>query len=54
MNRLVLRVLALTAAAMPAAAQQPSPVDVGVGSMRRRAVEAVIWGLPAVNDDLTL
>jgi hypothetical protein len=40
--------------AVPAAAQQPSPDDLARRMIERRAVEAVIWGMPAVNTDLML
>jgi hypothetical protein len=42
---------ALSCLAWPAAAQTPSPDD---RLARSRAVEAVIWGMPAVNYDLML
>lgn len=54
MNRIVLGMLVVMAWAMPAEAQEPSSVDLTAASVRRRAVEAVIWGMPAVNYDLML
>ena len=33
---------------------QPSPAELAERTLRRRAVEAVIWGMPAVNYDLML
>jgi hypothetical protein len=41
-------------AAMPALAQARSADDLKRRSIERRAVEAVIWGMPAVNYDLML
>jgi hypothetical protein len=41
-------------AAMPALAQTPSEDDLARRNIERRAVEAVIWGMPAVNYDLML
>jgi hypothetical protein len=46
--------IALTCAAFSAHAQSLSPEDLNRRSIERRAVEAVIWGMPAVNTDLML
>ena len=47
--------LAFTLAlASPALAQTPSPSELANRVLHRRAVEAVIWGMPAVNYDLML
>jgi len=40
--------------AQPALAQTPAPDQLTQRSIERRAVEAVIWGMPAVNYDLML
>ena len=37
---------------MPVLAQNPAPDDGASRLIRSRAVEAVIWGMPAVNTDL--
>ena len=37
-----------------AQAQQLSPDDIALRTIERRAVEAVIWGMSAVNSDLML
>ena len=42
------------ACASPAQTQSPSPSDLADRALQRRAVEAVIWGMPAVNYDLML
>jgi hypothetical protein len=52
MNRSVLSALALICAMASAHAQNYSPDDLAHRTMERRAVEAVIWGMPAVNTDL--
>jgi len=49
-----LAVLAAVALIAPANAQTPSPDDLARRTIERRAVEAVIWGMPAVNYDLML
>jgi hypothetical protein len=36
----------------PAAAQSPPSLDLGQRAIERRAVEAIIWGIPAVNFDV--
>src|ERR1700751_3113025 len=43
---------AIVAIATLAQAQDPSPDDLARRTVERRAVEAVIWGMPAVNLDL--
>lgn len=53
MIRMVLTALALGFAALPAqAAQNDSADELAHRAMERRGVEAVIWGMPAVNYDL--
>ncbi len=52
MKRVLLTVLMLCALAT--AAEAASPDDLARRSIERRAVEAVIWGMPAVNTDLML
>ena len=54
MNKLVLAVLALIGAAGAAPAQNVSTEDLARRTVERRAVEAVVWGMPAVNYDLML
>ncbi|MBA2397470.1 MAG: DUF1254 domain-containing protein [Bradyrhizobium sp.] len=54
MNKTVLAALTLTFAATAVYAQSPSPDDLTRRTIERRAVEAVIWGMPAVNTDLML
>ena len=44
--------LATAGAAAPAPAQPLSPEDLARRTIERRAIEAVIWGMPAVNTDL--
>jgi hypothetical protein len=51
MTRAVLAALGLLCAAT-AQAQTLSPEDLARRQLERRAVEAVIWGMPAVNTDL--
>jgi hypothetical protein len=46
--------LALSFAAVSASAQDSSPDELSKRTIERRAVEAVIWGMPAVNYDLML
>ena len=46
--------LAFVGAAMSAQAQNLPPDDLARRTVYRRAVEAVIWGMPAVNYDLML
>jgi hypothetical protein len=45
---------ALVCAVLPAHAQELSAGNLTQGTVERRAVEAVIWGMPAVNTDLML
>ena len=54
MNRTVIATLALIYTIVPARAQHFSREDLGRRTIERRAVEAVIWGIPAVNRDLML
>lgn len=56
MNRIATVALALIGALQSAAFAQPNSQsdDLDRRSMERRAVEAVIWGMPAVNTDLML
>ena len=52
MNRIVLAAFAALCTAAPAQAQTLSAEDLARRTVERRAVEAVIWGMPAVNYDL--
>jgi hypothetical protein len=52
MKRSMLSALALMCAMASAHAQNFSPDDLARCATERRAVEAVIWGMPAVNYDL--
>jgi hypothetical protein len=52
MSKLVFPVLALQLMTTAALAQAPSTDDVNRRAIERRAVEAAIWGMPAVNSDL--
>ena len=54
MMRLILAAAALVMAAGLAHAQDFSPVELQQRAMERRTVEAVIWGMPAVNYDIML
>ena len=54
MKKVALSVLALACSLLPAHAQNPSPEEVQRQALRQRAVEAVIWGMSAVNYDLML
>lgn len=54
MKKVVLAALALALVAHAASAQTPSADDLARRSIERRAVEAMIWGMPAVNYDLML
>jgi hypothetical protein len=54
MIRTMLASLALLGAMASAPAQNPSADDLARRTIERRAVEAVIWGMPAVNLDLML
>jgi hypothetical protein len=51
MNRTVAAAFALILAIVPAHAQTFSPQDLARRAVERRAVEAVIWGVPLVNTD---
>jgi hypothetical protein len=44
--------IAVLGLGMHAQAQTPSADDINRRTIERRAVEAVIWGMPAVNTDL--
>jgi hypothetical protein len=50
----ILPLLALISMALSAQAQNPSTDELNRRNIERRAVEAVIWGMPAVNYDLML
>src|SRR5690349_6201928 len=52
MKRTAIAVLSLICATTSAHAQNFSTEDLGRRTIERRAVEAVIWGMPAVNYDL--
>jgi len=54
MKKAILAAVALMLAAAPAQAQTPSAEELANRTIHRRAVEAVIWGMPAVNTDLML
>ncbi|MGF6156198.1 hypothetical protein M2267_001441 [Ensifer sp. KUDG1] len=54
MLRFVLTGLALLAGATNVPAQETLPADLRERAIERRATEAVIWGMPAVNADLML
>ena len=54
MSRTVIAALALICATASARAQDFSAEDLARRAIERRAVEAVIWGMPAVNFDLML
>jgi hypothetical protein len=54
MYKLILATLAVICASAPAHAQNFSSEDLARHTIERRAVEAVIWGMPAVNLDLML
>ena len=54
MKRMMLIALALAWFATPGAGQPPSAADLNDRFIQSRAVEAVIWGMPAVNYDLML
>jgi len=53
MNRIVLSALALICAAVSAHGRDLSPDDLARHTGERRAVAAVIWGMPVVDNDLT-
>src|SRR6201986_4737324 len=52
MMKTMIATLALLGTAVAAGAQAPSIDDLNRRTIERRAVEAVIWGMPAVNYDL--
>jgi len=52
MKRTLLAALAVVCASTSAQAQTLSAEDLVLRTVRRRAVEAVIWGMPVVNYDL--
>jgi hypothetical protein len=54
MKTTILAVLALTCTTATASAQAQdfSPEELVLRTIERRAVEAVIWGMPAVNAEL--
>ncbi|WP_312010029.1 hypothetical protein [Bradyrhizobium australafricanum] len=54
MKRIVLITLALVWFATPGAGQTSSAAELNDRFIQSRAVEAVIWGMPAVNYDLML
>ena len=54
MKNAALSALVLICAAVSADAQNLSPDELTRRTIERRAVEAVIWGMPAVNYDLML
>ena len=54
MKKTIFAVLGLIWAPVSADAQQFSADDLTFRIVQRRAVEAVIWGIPAVNYDLML
>ena len=54
MKRIITVALAIIGSMATAIAQQRSASDLGARTIERRAVEAVIWGMPAVNYDLML
>jgi hypothetical protein len=54
MQRLLLLIVALICGATTAEAQKRSRAELADRTIERRAIEAVIWGMPAVNTDLML
>ena len=52
MKRIVLAALGFIAVTVTANAQAPTADDIARRSIERRAVEAAIWGMPAVNYNL--
>jgi hypothetical protein len=54
MKAAVVAVLSLACAAASVSAQNYAPDDLGHRTVERRAIETVIWGMPAVNFDLML
>ena len=54
MKRAVLAALAMLSVTVAAHAQNYSADDLATRAIERRGVEAMIWGMPAVNTDLML
>jgi hypothetical protein len=54
MRKIASTIFALICVAAPAHAQNLSVEDLSRRNIERRTVEAVIWGMPAVNYDLML
>jgi hypothetical protein len=54
MKRIALAIVLVLATAAPALAQRTSTNELADRALHRRAVEAMIWGMPAVNYDLML
>ena len=54
MRKIVFAALGLIGVTITASAQNFSADDLARRTLERRAVEAVIWGIPAVNFDLML
>ncbi|WP_249142957.1 DUF1254 domain-containing protein [Bradyrhizobium liaoningense] len=54
MRRAIAGVIAALSMTASAYAQSLSPDDIAARNIQRRAVEAMIWGMPAVNADLML
>ncbi|MER2268399.1 DUF1254 domain-containing protein [Methylobacterium oxalidis] len=54
MSKSAVAILVLACATNAATAQSTSPQDLEQRTVHRRAVEAVIWGMPAVNYELML
>ena len=54
MNKIALSVVALMCATLSSHAQNLSPDELARRATERRAVDAAIWGMPAVNYDLML
>jgi hypothetical protein len=54
MKRIALVACAALVSVTSALAQSPSTTDIANRALQRRAVEAMIWGMPAVNYDLML
>src|SRR5215471_10677710 len=54
MRRMIIGVAAIMLMIASADAQNPSPDELAARNVQRRAVEAMIWAMPAVNADLML
>src|SRR5882724_3635249 len=54
MKKVLFSVALAAAIVQPVFAQTPTPDQLSQRSIERRAVEAVIWAMPAVNYDLML